>query len=1331
MKKLILFLLLTFLTLTSFLNLSLGIESGTKRKVLLELFTATWCGPCAKYGPYADETYNIYGSDKVILLRNQVWNDGLDTEETNNRCSFYGVDGVPTLYVNGKYEYHPANYQDYRKKIDDILKTNSPISIKLNPIITSGATLGNLYITIEVLDNINLKEPHLLVTLYEKLVNYEGPNKEKTHKFVIRDYIYDDAGEVLNLKKGDILKFNFPFKLKQNVNPNDFGIAVWIQDFQTLEVIQAESSNINIISNLTPPVIISPKNQQIFVGDPLIKFLSNSKKIKFQISDKEDFSNILVDQESETNEYEFKFAKEKVTYYLRAKAKEEYKESDWSDIVVFLKDSSKKIYSFIDINYNLYGGNLTSIVQDPKNPDILYIGSYGGGVYKSIDKGKTWFRASFGLESLYVNSLDIDKNNTNIILAATNGGVYISFNGGNSWTNYGLSNIKKIKISYDSTTIFALSSYNLYKSGDYGKTWIDITPKFSDYNYYFLEFCVDFKNKDIIFLSGYFYNDSKSKLFKTNNGGSSWSEIKINLSKYSDIDSIIIDPNNSDIIYLATDGDGLFKSNDGGKSFNSVNSPYKWLEKIKINSINTNILYCSSYSQLWISKNNGDSWITIYNSSDNIRDFINDFQNEDFIYLVKNCNEGLFVSENNGLSWNVANIGINSNKILGISNFKDTFVQTNSGLYKLEEKNWSKINKEYSNYGNLFINIKYPDEFYYFNDYNVYYSNNSGISWFEPIYPPENTYIISFTVDFGNKLIYAIVYNWENRKFILYKVNLFNEWQKIEPQNLPLNYPPYNMFITIDPNNPQILYIGMETYWDRDSSGNWVIKGGGLYKSTDSGKNWKLISLKEIGIYKIFIDPKDSKNVYVSTNKGFKRSNDGGLTWKNLFNENVDTMTFHPNKPVIFANRGRNLIKSEDNGLTWKYITWDYSINFIKFSKITYLSIDINDPNSVYIGTDGCGIYKYSVLETEKELVPPSSPTLDYQIKDNSILLKWTKSQDGSYPVSGYSLYKKKENFDWYLLRNFSKDTFEYEDFDIEPGKTYSYYIQSFDTQGNLSEKSNIITINITLKDTTPPLLEITSPQTETYLTNNSKITISGKTIDNESGIKKLLINNNEIPINQQGYFNYQANLNEGENSFLIISTDKENNETRKIIKIICDLTPPQISVNIPNETNEPTLLISGSIVDNISGVKYLKINNINISISLDNKFSYSLNLSEGTNNILIESEDNAGNKISKKYTIKYIKRITIILQVGNRYININGLDKEIDVAPKIIEGRTYLPIRYIVEPLGGETLWDSQEKKVTILFKDILIELWIGKNIAKVNGFNTQLIQTIQKLHL
>jgi hypothetical protein len=43
-----------------------------------------------------------------------------------------------------------------------------------------------------------------------------------------------------------------------------------------------------------------------------------------------------------------------------------------------------------------------------------------------------------------------------------------------------------------------------------------------------------------------------------------------------------------------------------------------------------------------------------------------------------------------------------------------------------------------------------------------------------------------------------------------------------------------------------------------------------------------------------------------------------------------------------------------------------------------------------------------------------------------------------------------------------------------------------------------------------------------------------------------------------------------------------------------------------------------------------------------------------------------------------------------------------------------------VAEPLGASIGWDANEKKVTVSLKDTIIELWIGKNVARVNGVDT-----------
>ena len=64
-----------------------------------------------------------------------------------------------------------------------------------------------------------------------------------------------------------------------------------------------------------------------------------------------------------------------------------------------------------------------------------------------------------------------------------------------------------------------------------------------------------------------------------------------------------------------------------------------------------------------------------------------------------------------------------------------------------------------------------------------------------------------------------------------------------------------------------------------------------------------------------------------------------------------------------------------------------------------------------------------------------------------------------------------------------------------------------------------------------------------------------------------------------------------------------------------------------------------------------------------------------------------------------------------------NEIRKPMDVAPIITGDRTLLPIRFVVEPIGGAIVWNQAEKKVTITRGDTTIELWIGNNTAKVNG--------------
>jgi outer membrane protein assembly factor BamB len=89
-------------------------------------------------------------------------------------------------------------------------------------------------------------------------------------------------------------------------------------------------------------------------------------------------------------------------------------------------------------------------------------------------------------------------------------------------------------------------------------------------------------------------------------------------------------------------------------------------------------------------------------------------------------------------------------------------------------------------------------------------------------------------------------------------------------------------------------------------------------------------------------------------------------------------------------------------------------------------------------------------------------------------------------------------------------------------------------------------------------------------------------------------------------------------------------------------------------------------------------------------------------------------------FAIPEKEALTIVLQIGSSTFTVNGNPRTLDSPPIIKNGRTLVPIRAIIEALGGTVGWDATEKKVTVTLGSTTIELWIGKSIAKVNDINT-----------
>jgi photosystem II stability/assembly factor-like uncharacterized protein len=150
--------------------------------------------------------------------------------------------------------------------------------------------------------------------------------------------------------------------------------------------------------------------------------------------------------------------------------------------------------------------------------------------------------------------------------------------------------------------------------------------------------------------------------------------------------------------------------------------------------------------------------------------------------------------------------------------------------------------------------------------------------------------------------------------------------------------------VAIDPANPLTIWIGT----GENNSQRSVGYGDGVYRSTDGGKTWENMGLKQSEhIGRIVVDPRDSSTVYAASqgplwssggDRGLYKTTDGGATWKPILQISPDTgvneVHLDPRNPdVLYASayqRRRHvwtlinggpesgIHKSTDGGLTWK-----------------------------------------------------------------------------------------------------------------------------------------------------------------------------------------------------------------------------------------------------------------------------------------------------------------------------------------------------------------------------------------------------------------------------
>ena len=296
-------------------------------------------------------------------------------------------------------------------------------------------------------------------------------------------------------------------------------------------------------------------------------------------------------------------------------------------------------------------GSIGEVAVSESDPNVVYVGtgehavrgvmtSYGNGVYKSTDAGKTW--KHIGLEKTrHISDIAVHPSNPDLVYVAGQGtvhgpnndrGVFKSTDGGATW--------KKVLYINDSTGISSLSmdmnnprilyatswehrrlpwtvssggaGSAIWKSTDEGNTWQKLTeglPKMMGK----MGISVSRANSNRVYAI-LETEKSKSGLYRSDDAGKTWAL----LSNNQDISSrswyymeVFADPINENIVYVLNAP--MMKSIDGGKTFARVRVQHGDTHDLWINPSKNNVIALGDDGGAEISFDHGESWSSIMN----------------------------------------------------------------------------------------------------------------------------------------------------------------------------------------------------------------------------------------------------------------------------------------------------------------------------------------------------------------------------------------------------------------------------------------------------------------------------------------------------------------------------------------------------------------------------------------------------------------------------------------------------------------------------------------------------------------------------------------------
>ena len=601
------------------------------------------------------------------------------------------------------------------------------------------------------------------------------------------------------------------------------------------------------------------------------------------------------------------------------------------------------------------GGRITSLVCDPAQPDNLWAGAAGGGVWQSNDGGRTWKSLWYRQRVLNVGALVIHPTNSKILYCGTGEanlsadsyagvGIYRTTNGGQSWRLFASSRTAAIPsrigviaidpndpkhlriagIGFGRLSPEEAGFGGMYTSRDAGKTWT--RESFISAENYWCHSIVFHPTRPKTIFATFTAHGARNGIWRTTDGGATWVHLTNGLPAPAEFDraTLAIAPANPEILYaqVADHDDGLlgiFRTSDGGNTWRNIAGKHFAKETqmtygnaIVVHPTNPDYVICGGVD-LHLTTNGGGKWeqISHWESARGKKDYAHSDHHALLMpaakpgFVYDGNDGGVDVSADGGRKWE------NRSRGLVATMFYDLDVAPSDPLC---------FGGGAQDNGTNVTTTGASDDHYQI------LGGDGG--WM--VYHPQK----------ANHL-YASYYNMGIFRF------RGQETRDVSPPATKAEQASvWMVYITLDPNKPSTVFTGSTRVWrSRNDASTWQAISGHLDKSPISA---------------IEIAPADSQRVYIGTeNGGFFRSLDGGATWSaNMAGPELPAVTITrletspENADLLFAtvaNFGNShVFRSDDGGASWR------DVDRGRLPDVPHHAIVIppDDPQTIYVAND-------------------------------------------------------------------------------------------------------------------------------------------------------------------------------------------------------------------------------------------------------------------------------------------------------------------------------------------------------------------------------------------